>query len=362
MAKVAIPVRFIAQIYRKIFPEVRTQLLYWEKRAEEIPNRELRKQALASMRQKRFHCQGGAVFALLAGENYREAVRFIVAYQTISDYLDNLCDRSNSQDPGDFAALHEALRHCLSLHAEIPPGSEYYRFRNDKEDGGYLRELVQTCREVLRKTKHYGSMEEELLRLCTLYCALQIHKHAPVSERVPRLRSWFREHKEWASDMDWHEFSACAGSTLGIFSLVSYGLTGKMTPELARKIAEGYFPYIQGFHILLDYLIDQEEDRAGGDLNFCFYYESEEIMLRRLFHFFRMAKLQAGQLPDAAFHQWIVKGLPGLYLSDGKVSRNAGLKRLAKPLIREGGWTGKFFYWQAKLYRLILNRKGKPFS
>ena len=28
--------------------------------------------------------------ALMANEHYKEAIRFIVAYQTISDYLDNL--------------------------------------------------------------------------------------------------------------------------------------------------------------------------------------------------------------------------------------------------------------------------------
>ena len=44
----------------------------------------------------------------------------------------------------------------------------------------------------------------------------------------------------------------------------------------AEQIRNGYFPYIQGLHILLDYLIDQEEDKVGGDLNFCFYYENEK--------------------------------------------------------------------------------------
>ena len=64
-----------------------------------IPNPELRKQALASIEHKTFHCEGGAIMALMANEHYQEAIRFIVAYQTISDYLDNLCDRSTSQDP-----------------------------------------------------------------------------------------------------------------------------------------------------------------------------------------------------------------------------------------------------------------------
>ena len=45
----------------------------------------------------------------------RCSIKFIVAYQTISDYLDNLCDRSSSLDPQDFAALHESMGDALSV-------------------------------------------------------------------------------------------------------------------------------------------------------------------------------------------------------------------------------------------------------
>src|SRR5699024_9799328 len=86
----------MGNVYRRIFPAVDRELACWTKRAREIPNEELRKQALASIESKRFHCQGGGVYALLANFHWQKAVRFIVAYQTISDYLDNLCDRSTS--------------------------------------------------------------------------------------------------------------------------------------------------------------------------------------------------------------------------------------------------------------------------
>ena len=57
--------------------------------------------------------------ALMANEQYREAIRFIVAYQTISDYLDNLCDRSTSLDPKDFSALHEAMKDALTIESRL---------------------------------------------------------------------------------------------------------------------------------------------------------------------------------------------------------------------------------------------------
>ena len=49
--------------------------------------------------------------------------------------------------------------------------------------------------------------------------------------------------------------------------------------EDAERIRKGYFPYIQGLHILLDYFIDQEEDKVVGDLNFCSYYENEPAIV-----------------------------------------------------------------------------------
>ena len=88
--------------------------------------------------------------------------------------------------------------------------------------------------------------------------------------------------------------------------------------KILRKIRQGYFPYVQGLHILLDYFIDQEEDRIGGDLNFCSYYENEQVILDRMKHFVEEAEKSIGDLPHAKFHRLISRGLLGIYLSDQK--------------------------------------------
>ena len=38
--------------------------------------------------------------------------------------------------------------------------SDYYRFRNEKNDGNYLSDLVATCRNVLKNSQHYDSIKE----------------------------------------------------------------------------------------------------------------------------------------------------------------------------------------------------------
>jgi len=42
--------------------------------------------------------------------------------------------------------------------------------------------------------------------------------------------------------------------------------------------------------ILLDYLIDQEEDRINGDLNFCFITKNNDEMIERFQHFIQMQR------------------------------------------------------------------------
>lgn len=337
------------RIYKQVLPKVHEFLEGWKERATSIPDPELRKQALASIESKTFHCEGGAIYGLLGKEKMDEVIRFIVAYQTISDYLDNLCDRSTSLDPADFAALHESMPDALDPEAEL---KDYYRFRDEKDDGGYLASLVTTCQACIAEFPSYEVVREENIELAKLYCDLQIHKHVKVEERVPRLESWFDLHKNKLPPMAWYEFGASCGSTLGIFCLTAYSASDNdLSPHVALKIKEGYFPWVQGLHILMDYFIDQEEDRVGGDLNFCFYYESEEEMMERMEHFYHEADKSIRGLPDWKFHRLINNGLLAVYLADDKVKKDPELRRKGNRFIRSGGVPTLFFYVNGWMYR-----------
>lgn len=342
------PISLMSKVYHKIIPAVHHELAYWKDRAGQIPNPELKRQAIASIEHKTFHCEGGAILALMANEDYKKAIKFIVAYQTISDYLDNLCDRSTSLDPADFSALHESMADALTL--TVQP-KNYYRLREDQNDGDYLNELSETCRSVLRELKHYDMIKDYLFELCRYYCDLQIHKHVVPEERVNRLKKWYYSLQKQLPDMEWYEFSACSGSTLGIFCLISYAMRADFKRSDAVHIRNGYFPYIQGLHILLDYFIDQEEDRAGGDLNFCFYYENQEQLFKRLKYFVMEADRHTEELPHKKFHQLINRGLLGIYLSDEKVRKQKNVRKLAKEMMKTGGITSYFFYVNGRAYR-----------
>ncbi len=342
------PFSLMTKVYRSVFPVVHRELNEWKKQANSIPNQELRKQALESIEHKTFHCEGGSILSIVAQEHKENTIRFIVAYQTISDYLDNLCDRSTSLNPDDFALLHQSMKDALTVGAAPV---NYYALREDQDDGGYLRDLVLTCQSSLQKLTHYKSIKADLIQLCEYYCDLQIHKHVKMEERENRLQTWFEEHRSKLPEMDWYEFSACSGSTLGIFCLVSYANRADFTPAYTEKIMKGYFPYIQGLHILLDYFIDQDEDQEEGDLNFCFYYEDDTHLRERLLHFLRKAEEHSKDLPHAGFHRLINKGLIGVYLSDEKARRQEKVQAFTKEFMGEAGWVTRFFYLNGRIYR-----------
>lgn len=219
------PWTLLYKVYREVIPDAHYFLNEWKELANNIPDKELREQALASIKDKAFHCEGGAVYGLLAGSERRNVIRFIVAYQTISDYLDNLCDRSTSLDEQDFRALHESMSHALT--PGVAP-ENYYRLRDEQDDGGYLATLVYTCQEVLKEFPGFSDVQHAMQQLARYYCDLQVFKHVEKVRRVALLENWFEQHKHNLPPMTWYEFSACAGSTLGIF------FAWPLTPHVVR--------------------------------------------------------------------------------------------------------------------------------
>ncbi|MGZ4030621.1 MAG: tetraprenyl-beta-curcumene synthase family protein [Tumebacillaceae bacterium] len=339
----------LARSFRHVLPRSKQQLERWQQRAEEIPNPELRRQALAALTTKRFHADGGSVYATAAyGPAQDNLIALIVAFQTISDYLDNLCDRSTSLDPLDFRQLHLAMIDAVTLDT---PLRDYYLYREDRDDGGYLAELVNTCRACIARLPRYSVAAPYLTHLVALYCDLQVHKHVRHEERVGRLTAWFAEHGAAQTELAWWEFSAASGSTLGIFTYFLHAVDPEFDEGQAEAILHAYFPWVCGLHILLDYLIDQEEDLLGGDLNFVEYYASQERAYQRIELFAHKALSAIESLPDAKFHRLVIQGLIGMYLSDPKVLGHTAHREFAHSLTQDMGRCSSLFHWVSRYYR-----------
>lgn len=333
-----------------VLPKVNTLLQEWSSSAEQSPEPELRFQALASLKNKAFHCQGGAVFAA-AGHGYdQELLRLIVAYQTLCDYLDNLCDRAGQTDGRAFRHLHRSLIDALDPHRPLTDYYEYYFFRND---GGYIAELVAECRKLIMLLPSYHLVQDDILRLARWYCELQVRKHLAWDVREKELKDWIDDLLPQFPGLLWNELAAATGSTLALFALFKLACQKELGRNLVDKTQQAYFPWICALHILLDYFIDQQEDRAGRDLNFIFYYSDELQMMKRLKACVHEARYQAASLPGAVFDLTVVEGLLAMYLSDGKIS-GQGFQNKARALIRECGGTTFSVYNLCRIVRIFL--------
>jgi tetraprenyl-beta-curcumene synthase len=172
----------------------------------------------------------------------------------------------------------------------------------------------------------------------------------------PRLEAWFADNRGKFPGIQWQEFAAASGSTLGIYCLVSQTWANDGKEGTVGRVKEAYFPWVQGLHILLDYYVDREEDRLAGELNFCDYYGSESEMEERFIHFFRMSDQALRGLPHPKFQQMLLRGIVAVYLADAKIGRQGSrVRRLATRLLREGGPLTWFFFVNCWAYRRLKN-------
>lgn len=338
--------RLIGRFVHQVFPLVDQELKRWHEHAKKSLGPQLYLQATDSLNKKKFHCQGGSVYSLYGGKPAHDQIRLIVALQTISDYLDNLCDRAGVVDEQAFRQLHLAMTDALD-----PTQSchNYYAYYPYQDDLSYLTTLVKTCQEVVASLPSYNLVKEKVLRLATWYSELQTVKHLDPAIREEKFSNWLKPNLALYPDLYPQEFAAATGSTLGMFMLCAAAAKPHLSEKEIAAIDQAYFPWIQGLHILFDYLIDYQEDLALGELNFMAYYESEEQAFTRLRHFYEQSMEKSRDLENPYFAQTVILGLFGMYLSDPKI----GLHHpVGTSLMKQSSLLTKLIYEVCRLLRL----------
>ncbi|MFT9495490.1 tetraprenyl-beta-curcumene synthase family protein [Anaerosolibacter sp.] len=310
--------KLIYKFVKDVFPLVDKELSVWRKAASNGQDPVLSQQALASIEKKSFHAQGGAVYSLYTQQVNPSVVKFIVALQTISDYLDNLCDRVGLEDHMAFLQLHKAITDALDPSDTF---SDYYAHYPHKNDGGYLQSLVASCKVYITQLPKYDLIHKEVMDLGKLYGEMQSYKHISSMHREAALDTWAKYHLTSFPDLSTWEFSAAAGSTLGIFLLCALASDETLTVQEVQDVKNAYFPWVCGLHILLDYFIDQQEDLSTGDLNFVSYYQDIQTKKERLQWFLQQSLERVLSLKNPTFHLTVIEGLLAMYFSDPKTSQ-----------------------------------------
>lgn len=333
----------------KVFPKVDGQMTRWIEACSGCQDEMLRIQALEGISLKKFHAQGGSIYALYPGVDMAGATSFIVSLQTISDYLDNLCDRTGICNEQSFRQLHLALLDAVTPETQK---SDYYLYYPFKNDGGYLNQLVDACRGQLLLLPSYHKVQQSMQKYVALYSELQTLKHLEKEVREQKLVFWASKHHGEYPHLSCWEFAAATGSTLGMFMLYAAANDPALTKEEIAHIEAAYFPWITGLHILLDYYIDAQEDMENGDLNFTFYYRNQKACEERISYFIEQAMQKCDLLRHPQFHITIIKGLLAMYLSDPKAQFGLNLIT-SQNLLKKAASGTKTYYSLCRALRAV---------
>jgi tetraprenyl-beta-curcumene synthase len=318
-----------------VFPHVGRELRHWRERAGEIPDPVLRRLALQAQC-KRGNVEGAAAFAAFAPRSQRaELVRALVAFQSAYDYLDVLAEQPQDDPVAGARALHEALLDALGpgdsgdpgdQGAGVDPGagqsrqSRYYASYPQREDGGYLAQLVDTCRTTLATLPSYAAVVTAASRAAERIVEFQTCNLSKSQGDHDAFEQWARTQTPAETDLRWWETAGGGGSPLCVYALIAAAADPAVPMRDVEAIEAAYFPWIGGLHSLLDHLVDRSYDAALGQRSLIDYYASPQEAAVRMQALAERAMRAAQALPHGRRHAIVLTGMAGYYLSDREVS------------------------------------------
>jgi cytochrome P450 len=273
----------------------------------------------------------------------RRLLRLLVAYQTIWDFLDNVSERGADAGEVNGRQLHLALSEALDPDAPI---SDYYRHHPWKDDGGYLRALVETCRAGCTALPSYSRVRPHVLAGVAL-CAIQSVNHDPDPERRDAaLRAWAERELPGEQTMKWFELTAAASAFMPHFLLALAAEPSCEECDIAKALA-AYFPWVSLAITMLDSYADQVDDATSGNHSYISHYGDGDAAVGRLCEIVDRTAREVCGLRNGHRHATLVACMVAMHLAkDGAYAADmwastqtlagagGSLTRLLLPLIR----------------------------
>jgi tetraprenyl-beta-curcumene synthase len=296
-----------------VFPLLGREIRHWRGQAHAIPDPGLRRLALITQSSERGNYEGAAAYAVLVPRAYRaRVVRALVAFQTTYDYVDTLSEQPSHDPVANGRQLHLALLRALD------PGSEhsdYYAHSTSGHDNGYIRALVQTCRDALRTLPSYTAVAQPALQAASMIVAYQSLNHEEATDGPQALAQWGAAVTPSNSGLRWWEAAAGGASSMTVFALIAAAAKPGLSAAETDATLEAYAPWVSALHVLLDSLVDRAKDLEHGHHNLIDYYTSPAEAASRLGWIAARAVQGAESLPNGAHHALIVAAMTSFYLS-----------------------------------------------
>jgi len=318
--RVALAIAFLDAALRywlTVFPRASRGISHWQRRAAQIPDPTLRRLGIDSLRE-RSNIEGAAAFATFAPRAHRAAVvHALVAFQAAYNYADLLSEQPHTNAIANGHRLHEALPAALEATSDPrTPQPDYYALHPQRDDGGYLRELVATTRAAISTLPSFPAVAgsartaaERIVVFQSLNVGTEQGDHVALAE-------WARERTPAGTELQWWEVAAAAGSSLGVHVLIAAAAEGRLQGEEVIALDCAYFPWIGALHSLLDNLVDREEDVRTDQPSLVSHYASPAQAADRMRMLAAESVSRARSLPRGRRHLLILAAMAGNYLSN----------------------------------------------
>jgi tetraprenyl-beta-curcumene synthase len=331
-----------------------TEINTWIDRAQAIPDPAIRGDALSSIASKRGHADGAALFSILPRRRDPRLLRVLVAYQTIWDFLDTVNERGAEAGTRNGCQLHLALVEALDPGLPI---SDYYRYHPWREDGGYLRALVDACRSGCARLPSYGLVKPLVVREARRAHVLALNHDTDPRARDAALQEWARDEFDGEPAASWFELSSAASASLTVHASLALAAQPACSELELRRTCAAYFPWISAAATMLDSYVDQAEDERNGDHRYVAHYASPTVAEERLADLVVRSAREARRLRDGHRHAVIASCMIAMYLSKDS-ARTPEMRANTAQLVRAGGSLTRLLLPILRTWRVAFAQQG----
>ncbi|HWY18253.1 MAG TPA: DUF2600 family protein [Solirubrobacteraceae bacterium] len=306
-----------------VFPSICAERRRRRVRALQIPDALLRRTAIESQC-KWGNVEGAAAFAAFVPHRHRRAAaQAMMCLQAAYNYLDALGEQPSSEPAANGRRLHQALLVALDPDASH---LDYYAHSPHREDGGYLREIVDCARAALAELPSYAAVAPAALRAAERIVEFQSCNTGERQGDLQALERWARAATPPGSDLRWWEVAAAGGSSLCVYALIALAADPELDPRAVTAVADAYFPWIGALHSLLDNLVDASEDRATGQHSLIGAYASPLQAAARMRRLAERSLQAAAALPGGRGHTLMLAAMASFYLCTPEASTPQALE------------------------------------
>jgi tetraprenyl-beta-curcumene synthase len=330
-------------------PAVAREVSAWRARALQIPDPAIREDALSSLARKRASTDGAALFWTIPHTRSRQLLRVLVTYEVLLDFLDSVSERGAQAGLANGRQLHLALAEALDPTRQI---SDYYRYSPWREDGGYLRALVEACRASCAQLPSYEQVHKELVEEAMRAQVLGINHEPDPILRDAALHDWAVQERYEKFDVSWFELTGAASASLTVHALLALAAEPSCTELDIERTRAAYNPWISVTTTMLDSYVDQSEDIANADHSYIAHYPNAQFAKQRIRQLIQRSLLEARALPNGERHVLIVACMVAMYLSKDS-ARTQATRATTASLMAAAGQITKTLLPILRLWRTV---------